>query len=95
MEGLRNHFSIWLFLWSNLVVKYRRLEPKDFKIRSIEENYDLETLWKEIGYEDQNLLSNGRNQEGVKVGDQRMRTQEALKRLRATLKHAHPFARFR
>ncbi len=88
--GLKNHFSIWLFFWSNLLIKYRDLKMEDFKIHSIDQGYDVEKIWNDSNYIDTTLLASGRNPDNVKVADQSKRTKEAMARLRQNLNGKHP-----
>ena len=95
-KGLKNHFTFWLFTWSNLLIKYHGLREADFKIHSVETDYDLGVLWKDIDYaHDSQLLSYGRDSNNVKVEDQAKRTREALRRLKETLTSSYSLSDFR
>ena len=78
----KNHFTFWLFVWSNLLVKYPNLREEDFKIQSLSEDYRLERLWEEMNYADPGLSAHGRNADNVKVANQLRSTQGAIARLR-------------
>jgi radical SAM superfamily enzyme YgiQ (UPF0313 family) len=78
----KNHFTFWLFVWSNLLVKYPNLREEDFKIQSLSEDYRLDRLWEEMSYTDPGLSARGRNADNVKVANQLRSTQGAIARLR-------------
>jgi len=81
LPGLRHHFTVWLFLWSNLLLKYKTLRPEDFKIRSMERPEELDAVWRDLeGY-----TTPAPNADGVKVAAQEMRTRAALAALKARL----------
>ena len=84
-RGLKNHFTFWLFLWSNLIMKYHGLKEKDFKIHSIDRGYDLEQIWNDTHYNDPDLLPNGRDTDNVKVSNQAKATRKAMLRLKEIL----------
>lgn len=86
--GLKNHFSSWLFFWTNLMMKYQSLRPEDFIIHSVGEEYDLENVWRELDYRATGLRPNGRDGDDVKVGAQLKSTHEALVRLRRKIETA-------
>jgi hypothetical protein len=91
---LKNHFTFWLFLWSNLLIKYHGLREEDFKIHSIDKNYDLEEIWEDINYSVPELLTNGRNRDHIKVLEQTKRTKEALQRLKQTVGSSYSLSDF-
>lgn len=84
-KGLKNHFTFWLFLWSNLIMKYHGLKEEDFKVHSIECDYDLGQIWRDTHHKDSALLPNGRNGDNVKVSDQAKATRKAMLRLKEVL----------
>ena len=84
-NGLSNHFTIWLFLWSNLLTKYHGLRGEDFKIHSVGEDYDLEKIWSDADYHESGLFAGGRDRNNIKVADQAKRTREAILRLKENL----------
>lgn len=82
--GLRNHFFFWVFLWSNVLMKYHRLQPSEFNVHSIDSDYDLNRLWnyaREHRPEAEEPLQGGRNSNGVKVALQFKSTEKALDQL--------------
>jgi radical SAM superfamily enzyme YgiQ (UPF0313 family) len=83
--GLKNHFTMWLYVWTNLLLKYRGLREEDFRLHSVESGYDLERVWREIEHVEEGLGTDGRNHENVNVGAQLRSTQKALARLRGAL----------
>lgn len=94
-KGLKNHFTFWLFLWSNLIMKYNHLRYEDFGIHSIEDGYRLGEIWNDLDFRDSDLLANGKNPDQVKVADQGRRTREALGRLKQTLGTTYSLSDFR
>jgi len=87
---LANRFSLWLFFWSNLLMKYDGLKPEDFIIHSVEEDYDLGETWKFIDAKETGLTAGGRNADNVKVAEQQRRTKQALQRLKASFSASPP-----
>ena len=81
LPGLRHHFSIWVFLWSNLLLKYRRLRAEDFKIHSLAAG-ELDAIWRDL---DTHTPSGVTTPDGIKVGAQEQRTHQALTALKARL----------
>ena len=80
LPGLRHHFTVWVFLWSNLLLKYKTLKPEDFKIYSMTAD-DLDAVWRDLD----DYTAPAANDDGVKVGAQEMRTRAALTALKARL----------
>ncbi len=79
--AIKNHFLFWLFTWSNAQIKYADLKADDFKLHSINSEYDLNQMWAFLNYEPQGLKA-GRDADGVKVLQQLRSTQNAVKVLK-------------
>jgi radical SAM superfamily enzyme YgiQ (UPF0313 family) len=92
IPGLRHHFTVGVFLWSNLMMKYRNLQPEDFKIFSIETAAGIEAIWQDLA---DTAPPTGANADGVKVSAQDMRTRQALTALKARLSSEYSLADFR
>jgi len=93
-RGLKNHFTFWLFSWSNLLIKYEDLREEDFKIHSIAHDYDLNSLWKDVECVEPSVRS-GRYKDDVKAADQARSTREALRRLKERLGVSYSLSDFR
>lgn len=93
LPGLRHHFTIWVFLWSNLLLKYKHLKPEDFKIHSLATVADLEVIWRDLAHYD--APSAGPHPDGIKVDAQERRTRQALAALQATLSTEYSLSDFR
>jgi len=91
IPGLRHHFTVGLFLWSNLLLKYRNLRPEDFKIHSLQSPEAVAAIWQDL----ETPAPTGQTADGVKVGAQDMRTRQALTALKATLSSDYTLADFR
>ncbi|MHC4606635.1 MAG: B12-binding domain-containing radical SAM protein [Planctomycetota bacterium] len=92
---LKNNFSLWLFFWSNLLIKYSGLREEDFNIHTVGRDFDLNALWEDVDPEEALLGTGGRNADRVKVGAQRKSTKQALDELRRNLSTAYSFPDFR
>lgn len=89
LPGLRNHFTVGLFLWSNLLLKYRNLRREDFKIHSLD---SLDAIWNDPGVPAAELEPNA---DGIKVAAQEKRTRQALATLKTTLSSEYSVSDFR
>ena len=48
-------------------------------------DYDMNLVWQDIDYLDENVLINGRDCNNIKVGHQMKKTQEALRNLKESI----------
>jgi radical SAM superfamily enzyme YgiQ (UPF0313 family) len=39
-----NYFQFWVFAWTNAILKYKNLSPKDFDIDSVDDGFDIKNL---------------------------------------------------
>ncbi len=92
--GLKNHFSMWLFAWSNLLLKYDGLKEEHFRIHSVDASYDMNTMWKELTRTEEGLLPSGLNREGINVAAQSRSTHRALQRLKDNLDSSYSLSDF-
>ena len=92
LPGLRHHFTVGVFLWSNLLLRYRNLRPEDFNIRSLERKADLDAIWQDLA---DTPPPAGPNPDGVKEAAQDMRTRQALAALKTTLSSDYSLDDFR
>jgi len=91
IPGLRHHFSIWVFLWSNLLLKYRGLSAGEFKISSVDAA-GLDAMWRDL---ETHLPSGITTPDGVKVGAQEKRTHQALTALKGRLASEYSLSDFK
>ncbi|TAK16404.1 MAG: radical SAM protein [Acidobacteria bacterium] len=91
IPGLRHHFSIWVFLWSNLLLKYAGLTAADFKIQSVSAS-EMDAIWRDL---ETHTPSGVTTPDGIKVGAQEQRTHQALTALKARLSSEYSLSDFR
>lgn len=91
IPGLRHHFTVGVFLWSNLLLKYQNLQPEEFKVFSIETAAGVEAIWQDLA---DTAPPTGPNADGVKVSAQDMRTRQALTALKTTLSSEYSLSDF-
>lgn len=78
--GLGLHFNYWVYVWTNMAVKYRGLNIKDFAISSVGADFDISTIIESMGKE--GASSDAPHVKGdVKVSHQRRYTEKALRKL--------------
>ena len=42
--GLGLHFNYWVYVWTNIALKYLGLEKRDFRLHSVDADFDISTL---------------------------------------------------
>lgn len=78
--GLSIHFNYWIYVWTNIYMKYKHIRKTDFELSSVGENFDFEQLTTE------NVIDEGRDtisvSEGKKISHQERYTNAALRKIR-------------
>ncbi|MEE2708832.1 MAG: radical SAM protein [Gemmatimonadota bacterium] len=82
-QGLRSHFNYWVYVWSNIGLKYWGLKEEDFDIHSVGEDFDINVLAQDIETPTgQTLTKPKRGEEKTEL--QERYTRKALNRLLGT-----------
>ncbi|OGQ48558.1 MAG: hypothetical protein A3H42_06900 [Deltaproteobacteria bacterium RIFCSPLOWO2_02_FULL_46_8] len=77
--GLGTHLFYWLYVWTNLVLKYQDLRMSDFSLESVDESFDRSALPQAVQISEMERLEN--QKEGIKVDIQSRYTKQALQQL--------------
>jgi radical SAM superfamily enzyme YgiQ (UPF0313 family) len=72
------NFNYWVYVWTNIGLKYRGIGPKDFDIRSVDSNFDIARL---LPVELKGDRVGGKSSGDEKVAQQSRYTEQALKAL--------------
>jgi len=76
IPGLAIHFNYWVYVWTNIGLKYWGLKERDIALNSVAEDFDISTL---IGTEPAEPTR--ANADGPKVKQQARLTNQALKQV--------------
>jgi radical SAM superfamily enzyme YgiQ (UPF0313 family) len=83
LKGLDTHFNYWVYVWTNIGLKYWGLKVDDFDIHSVDEDFDIALLTKDTsGVDEENQGPRKRGEEKTEV--QARYTRKALQRLLET-----------
>ena len=75
LPNLGFHFHYWIFIWTNMATKYRGLSEHDFKLHSVDADFDISGLIEASSAE---IVT---SPDGLKAGHQARYTNRALKAL--------------
>jgi len=82
-QGLDIHLNYWLYVWTNIGLKYWGIKEEDFDIHSVGEFFYFNLLAQKIGPSKEQLLEK-QKRGGEKIEIQARYTRKALKRLLET-----------
>lgn len=82
--GLATHFFYWLYVWTNMALKYKGLQLTDFALNSVDETFDRTKVVEDAQMSKAEREEN--QKEGIKVDIQSRYTTQALKKLVQTEK---------
>lgn len=77
--GLSTHFFYWLYVWTNMVLKYKGLKRGDFSLHSVEKNFDVSKITDTASLTKTEIEES--RKDGVKIDIQARFTMQALQQL--------------
>jgi radical SAM superfamily enzyme YgiQ (UPF0313 family) len=77
--GIGNFFSYWVYNWTNMVLKYGKIREQDFRLHTVDKDFDLSMLLTsaEVSDQERQIMES----QGVKVNVQSKRTLKALEKV--------------
>ncbi len=76
--GMNIHFNYWVYVWTNIGLKYWGLRERDFDLHCVDKNFDVAKLLEAAPAD---AGDGNRNSDGTKVAHQARYTNKALKML--------------
>ena len=80
MPGLSIHFNYWIYVWTNIAIKYDQIRKSDFMLYSVSENFDFEKLLA-LGQTPASIVKGARVKGDVKEALQQRYTNRALEHI--------------